>query len=220
MNFNLSIPFYSNTADDTHCWQASLKMVLKYFQKDKEYSWEELDLLTSKKEGLWTWPTAGMLWLANNGFDIKVIESFDYMRFSAEGKDYIYKEFQKEWDQAFQANGYVLLGWAEVGFIYFFTNAPVHNLTDLKGVKMWMWEGDPIAEGSFKTIGIHPVPLSITDVMTSLQTGLIDGVYSSPLAILALQWFTKTKYMYDYHLADAAGSVLISKKTFDQMPKD
>ena len=134
--------------------------------------------------------------------------------------DHVYQTFDREWRGAFEKNGYVFLGWAEVGFIYFFSNSPVKVSEDLKGIKMWMWEGDPIAEASFKAMGVNPIPLSITDVMTSLQTGLIDGVYSSPLAILALQWFTKTKFMSDFHLANASGAVLISKKFFEALPKD
>lgn len=132
--------------------------------------------------------------------------------------DHIYQTFDKEWNAAFEKSGYILLGWAEVGFVYFFVNEPIQTLADLKKVKMWMWEGDPIAEAAFKTLGVNPIPLSITDVMTSLQTGLINGVYSSPLAILALQWFTRTKYMYDFQLANAAGAVLISKPFFDKIP--
>lgn len=134
--------------------------------------------------------------------------------------DFITDKFQKEWENAFEKNGYVLLGWAEVGFAYFFTTMPVQNLSDFRKTKMWMWEGDPIAEAAFKALNIDPIPLSITDVMTSLQTGLINGVYSSPLAILALQWFTRTKYMHGEALADASGAVLISKKFFDSLPQD
>lgn len=56
---NKNIPFYSNTSDDTHCLQACLKMLLKYFYPNEEYSWEELDKLTGKKEGMWTWTMDG-----------------------------------------------------------------------------------------------------------------------------------------------------------------
>ena len=41
------------------------------------------------------------------------------------------------------AKGYVLLGWAEVGPIYVFTNSPVQQAADMSKVKMWLWEGDP-----------------------------------------------------------------------------
>ena len=43
-----------------------------------------------------------------------------------------------------------------------------------------MWEGDPLVEETYKALGVKPVPLSITDVLMSLQTGLLDTVYSSP----------------------------------------
>jgi TRAP-type C4-dicarboxylate transport system substrate-binding protein len=134
--------------------------------------------------------------------------------------DYIYQMFDKELKLAFEENGYVNLGWAEVGFVYVFTNSPVKQVEDLKGIKMWMWEGDPIAEATFKALNINPIPLSITDVLTSLQTKLIDGVYTPPLAAIALQWFTRVKYMMNAPLTDASGAVVISKKKFDELPPD
>jgi len=134
--------------------------------------------------------------------------------------DNIYKIFDEEFNQAFEENGFVNLGWAEVGFVYIFTNTPIKTTDDMKGVKMWMWEGDPIAEKAFSALGIHPIPLSITDVLTSLQTRLIDGVYTSPLAAIVLQWFSRVKFMLDVPLADASGAVILSKKKFDELPPD
>ncbi len=134
--------------------------------------------------------------------------------------DAVVAKFDPEFQKAFQDGGYVLLGWAEVGFVYVFTKTPIKNVHDLKGVKMWMWEGDPIPEAAFKVLGVSPIPLSLVDVLTSLQTGLIDGVYTSPLAAIALQWFTRVKYMLEIPLADSHGAVLISKKEFDKLPKD
>ncbi len=134
--------------------------------------------------------------------------------------DYVRDAFDQEFAKAFDDGGYVNLGWAEVGFVYVFTKVPVKNAQDLKGVKMWMWEGDPIAEAAFKALNVSPIPLSLADVLTSLQTGLIDGMYTSPLAAISLQWFTRVKYMMDLPLADSQGAVLITKKEFDTLPKD
>jgi TRAP-type C4-dicarboxylate transport system substrate-binding protein len=83
-----------------------------------------------------------------------------------------------------------------------------------------MWEGDPIAEAAMTSLHIDPIPLSITDVLTSLQTKLVDGVYAPPMAVIALQWFSRVKYMLDAPLADACGAVVISKKKFDELPAD
>ena len=134
--------------------------------------------------------------------------------------DTVFKLFDKEFSRAFEENGFVNLGWAEVGFVYVFTNTPVRQPSDMKSVKMWMWEGDPIAESAFKALGVAPIPLTFTDVLTSLQTGLIDGIYTSPYAAIAFQWFTRVKYMLNIPLADASGAVVIARKKFDELPPD
>jgi TRAP-type transport system periplasmic protein len=134
--------------------------------------------------------------------------------------DYIYNKYNQEMFDAFWQNDFVLLGWAEVGFVYVFTNIPINAPGDMKSTKMWVWQGDPVAESAFKAIGISPIPLAFTDVFTSLQTGLINGYYTVPLAGISLQWFTKAKYILDVPLANSAGSVLISKKYWDTMPED
>lgn len=89
MNIDYDVPFYSNTSDDTHCFQAALKMVLKYFQPDKEFSWEDLERISAKKKDLWTWPLVGMVWMKNYGFDVVDVEVFDYQRFIKEKENYV-----------------------------------------------------------------------------------------------------------------------------------
>lgn len=139
---------------------------------------------------------------------------------NTEEVDFILNTFEKEFFSAFRQKGYVLLGWAEVGFVYFFSSEKASDFKDFKRMKMWAWEGDPIAEALFKSLDISPVSLSIADVMTSLQTGLINGVYSSPMAALALQWTSRTKYLLNFKLANASGAVLVSGKLFDSLTQD
>jgi len=92
---HLNVPFYPNTADDTHCFQATLRMVMKYYWPEKEFTWEELDEATAKIEGMATWPFAGNIWLAENGMEVRVIQLFDNQRFVDDGVEYI-KEFAGE----------------------------------------------------------------------------------------------------------------------------
>ena len=134
--------------------------------------------------------------------------------------DHVYSQLDAELSKALLDNGFVNLGWAEVGFCYVYTNSPVRSPADMKGVKMWMWEGDPIAEATFKAFDIQPIPLSVIDVLTSLQTGLINGAYTSPLACIVLQWNTRVKYMMNIPLADASGAVVVSKVMYDKLPTD
>ncbi|MCC7344990.1 MAG: TRAP transporter substrate-binding protein DctP, partial [Deltaproteobacteria bacterium] len=134
--------------------------------------------------------------------------------------DYVKGKLQPEFDKQFDANGFVLLGWAEAGFVNIFSNKPIANKEDMKGVKMWAWEGDPLVKAMYETLGIVPIPLALPDVLTSLQTNLIDGVYGPPLGVIALQWFTKVKYMTEANLANSTGGLLISKAQFAKLPPD
>ncbi|MGD9489211.1 MAG: TRAP transporter substrate-binding protein DctP [Calditrichaceae bacterium] len=148
--------------------------------------------------------------------EVRILDSPFLFR-NHEEVDYVSEKFFNRFAKGFEEKGYILLGWAEVGFVYIYTNKPVYGTGDLKGVKMWMWEGDPLAEATFKAFDVNAIPLSVTDVMTSLQTGLIDGVYISPLACVGFQWFTKVKYVLDVPLANSNGAVLISKKIFEKL---
>ncbi|MEA2080721.1 MAG: TRAP transporter substrate-binding protein DctP, partial [Pseudomonadota bacterium] len=68
--------------------------------------------------------------------------------------------------------------------------------------------------------GISPIPLSIVDVYTSLSTGLIDTVYAPPLGAIALQWFTKTKYVSSISLTNGMGGLIVSRRFFDRLPDE
>jgi len=134
--------------------------------------------------------------------------------------DHVRNKFRERFAKRFAEKGFVFLGWTEVGFVHFFSNVNVKTLDDLRALKMWMWEGDPLANVLFKSIHLSPIPLAITDVITSLQTGLIDSLYVSPLGLIALQWFEKVKYMLDVPMADATGAILITKKQFNRVPPE
>jgi hypothetical protein len=92
----MDIPFYSNTEDNTHCWQACLKMVLKVAFPEKDFTWEELEQYTGKSPGMATWPMASLVWMQRLGFDVKSIENFDYSKFLERGADYLQELWGKE----------------------------------------------------------------------------------------------------------------------------
>ncbi len=143
--------------------------------------------------------------------DVRVLE-LPFM-FESHGEiDYVRTQLDSLFAGFFEAKDFLFLGWADVGFIYMFSNSPVRTPADLQRAKMWIWSGDPLAELFFKAFDISPIPLSAPDVLTSLQTGIINAVYSSPLASVALQWFTRVKYMTDVPITHGIGAVLVAKR--------
>lgn len=134
--------------------------------------------------------------------------------------DQVYANLRTYFNDKFLQKGFVLLGWAEVGFVKIFSNKPITKKADLAGLKMWMWEGDPLAQAMYEALKVVPVPLAITDVLTSLQTGLIDGCYAPELAAIAFQWHTKVKNMTDVNLVDGTGGIVVAKAEWGKLSTD
>ena len=134
--------------------------------------------------------------------------------------DHVRAQLMPEIRAGFRQNGFELLGWMEVGFIQLFSRAPIYSIADMKKRRIWLWQGDPLGTAFFEASGLAPVPLPITEVFTSLSTGLIDTTIAPPLGAIALQWFTKTPYMTNIPVMDGIGGLIVSRKFFDGLPKD
>src|SRR5690606_4966556 len=67
---------------------------------------------------------------------------------------------------------------------------------------------------SMEELGLSPVVLPVTDVLTGLQTGLLDIVAASPVAALVLQWHTKVSYMTDVPVSYSMGLFALDKRAF------
>ncbi len=113
--------------------------------------------------------------------------------------------------------GFVSFGFAATGFAVLMSNEPVKGLADLKGKRVWVPEGDTISYASMEALSLSPVTLPMTDVLTGLQTGLIDIVVVSPIGALVLQWHTKVSYVTDLPLVYTMGFMAVSKRAFDKL---
>lgn len=116
------------------------------------------------------------------------------------------------------ANGYVVLGWTEVGFSLLFSNREIRTLDDLRRAKVWALTNEPMLAELFKQAGVSAIPVPVADVLTALQTGLLDTVYSPPLAAVAMQWTGRVKYLNTLPLAYSFGGLFISKASWERIP--
>ncbi|MEA3412339.1 MAG: TRAP transporter substrate-binding protein DctP [Pseudomonadota bacterium] len=134
--------------------------------------------------------------------------------------DEVRAKYMPDFETGFRKRGYELLGWSEVGYIHFFSREPIRSLDDLGKRRIWLWQGDPLSKAWFDAADLSPISLSITDVYTSLSTGMIDTVYATPLVAMALQWYTKTGYMTNVPMANGIGALVVSRRFFDRLPPD
>ncbi len=94
--------------------------------------------------------------------------------------DYVTATMEEKFARAFEEQGFVLLAFAEAGFVHLFSKKAIRHREDLNRVKIWTWQGDPLALAMFRAYQVAPVPLALPEVLPSLQTGLIDAFYAPP----------------------------------------
>ena len=133
--------------------------------------------------------------------------------------DYVLKKMGPYFKKGLEDNGYILLGWSEAGFTYLMSTVYVSSVDDLKKAKVWIWQESPMAKAIFREAGVAAIPLSLPDVLVGLQTGLVDVVYSPPTVAIALQWFTKVKYLVDVPLSYIGGGIVVRKDIFKKLPQ-
>jgi TRAP-type C4-dicarboxylate transport system substrate-binding protein len=138
----------------------------------------------------------------------------------ADEVEFLRAKLDGELHRMFEERGYVLLAWGDIGSVYIFTGAPLTSRADLPKLKMWAWVDDPVVRAVFEEIGLTGVPLSVPDVLPSLESGLINGCYGSPLSVVALRWQSRLKYMFATPLTYGMGAAVVTKRAFDRLPPE
>lgn len=136
---------------------------------------------------------------------------------SYEEVDHVLGQTLEFYRSAYEKQGLVLLGWLDIGFIHILSQQPIRTANDARGLKVWRLEGEPITRVLFSRAGMTSVPLSIPDVLMGLQTNLVEVVYASPSAAIALQWFTWVKYLTTLPINYTPGVLLIDKQVFNSL---
>ena len=138
--------------------------------------------------------------------------------FNSQGEvDAVRKAVDPMLQSCFQQGGMRLLGIAGGGFAYLMSTRPLRTRDDLRSAKVWVPANDRIGELTFKNGGITPIPLPLSDVFTSLQTGLVDTVANSPSGAVVLQWHGKLKYMIDLPVTYIPAFILVDERAFAKL---
>jgi len=130
---------------------------------------------------------------------------------------YVREHLEAELRQRLEDAGYVNFGFAAAGFAYMMSNRPLRTLTDLDGQKIWIPEGDPVGFAALQTLGVAPVVMPVTDVMTGLQTDLLDSVTVPPVGAVVFQWHTRLKYITDAPVVYVYAALLIDGRAFGRL---
>jgi TRAP-type C4-dicarboxylate transport system substrate-binding protein len=133
---------------------------------------------------------------------------------------YVRAFVEPELRQKLEDAGYVNFGLAGAGFAYMMSNTPTRTLEDLKGQKVWTPEGDAVSYAALRALGVAPVTMPITDVMTGLQTDLLESVTVPPVGAVVFQWHTRLSFITELPVAYVYAAMLIDKRAFSKISPD
>lgn len=113
--------------------------------------------------------------------------------------------------------GFESFGFVTLGFAHAMSNKRASSIDQAQDLKVWVPKGDIAAAQYLESFGISPIPLTIVDVLTGLQTGLIDTVVAPPVSVIALQWHTQIDYLLDIPFMYIFSIVAVDKARFDSL---
>jgi TRAP-type C4-dicarboxylate transport system substrate-binding protein len=190
------------------------RITLKYYEGGQQG--DERDFVRKIGAGQLDGAAITSVGLAMIDESIRVLE-LPMMFVSAEELDYVADKMWPYFQKKFEKKGFKLNDRGDVGWIYFMSKSKVASLADLKGQKLWMWGDDQLVGAMFKKLGLNGVPLGVPEVDSGLTSGKITACYGSPVASVALQWYSKVKYMTSMPMSFAIGATVVSMKSLDKI---
>ena len=194
--------------------KTSGRVTMKYFEGGQQG--DERDFVRKIKLGQLDGAAVTAIGLAMIDESIRVLE-LPMMFDSPEEVDYVADKMWPYFQKKFEKKGFRLNDRGEVGWIYFLSKNKVESLNDLKGQKLWMWGDDQLVGAMFKKLGLNGVPLGVPEVDAGLTSGKINAAYGSPVAAVALQWYSKVKYMTSMPMSFAIGATVVSIDSLKKM---
>lgn len=134
--------------------------------------------------------------------------------------DRVRDKMAAEFEGMFGKEGMRLVGWGDAGKTRLFSVQPIKRPSEIKAMRPWVWKDDPIFVEFYQVIGASAVRLGVPEVYPALQTRMVDVISSSALTAVALQWYTRVKYMTAHNSAIIAGGTVMRQDKYDELPPE
>ena len=130
---------------------------------------------------------------------------------------YVLERLEPVLKERLASKGYVFLHWGHGGWVHLFSSEPVMTVERLRQQKLFVWAGSDRMVRWWKDNDFRPVPLALTDVVTALQTGMIEAMPSTPLVTLSFQWYRTTPNMLAMGFGPFLGATVVTKAGWNRL---
>jgi TRAP-type C4-dicarboxylate transport system substrate-binding protein len=133
--------------------------------------------------------------------------------------DLVLGEIKADLEEKINAKCFFTLSWARVGWVKIFSKAPVFVPSDLKKQKLATNGEYEKLNQAFKAMGFQMIPVALDDILVSLNSPMVDAVYSSPIAVGGTQIFGLARNMASINIAPFMGAIIINRTTWRSIPE-
>ena len=193
------------------------RVKLKYFEGGQQG--DERDFVRKIKLGQLDGAAITAVGLAMIDESIRVLE-LPMLFASLDELDYVADKMWPYFQKKFEQKGFILRDRGDVGWVYFLSKSKVESISDLKGQKLWMWGDDQLVGAMFKRMSLNGVPLGVPEVDSALTSGRITACYGSPVSSVALQWYSKVKFMTSMPMSFAIGATVVSTDSVKKLSEE
>lgn len=144
--------------------------------------------------------------------------SVPFLISSEEELSYVMERITPELNAKFERDRFHVLAWSRAGWVHFFSKEPVTYPEDLKELRIAADPNDQELRQAFRIMGYRPIPMPQPELLTSLNSGLVDAFYTSPLVAAGFQWFGVAPHMLDLKVAPFLGAILITDSAWRRIP--
>lgn len=132
--------------------------------------------------------------------------------------DLVLNALKPDLEQKMNDKGYYTLAWSRVGWVKVFSKAPVFVPADLKRQKLGTNGDQAELNQAFKTMGFQMIPVARNDILIALNSGMVDAVYESPIAVGSFQIFGLAKNMASINIAPFMGGIIVNQRAWRSIP--
>lgn len=139
---------------------------------------------------------------------------------TTEEMEYVMAKMEPTLNRMLEEQGFKMVAWFLAGWAHLFSKAPAVTPGEVKRLKLQVDYSAPAITQAFKELGFRVVPISSTEVLTALQSGMIEAFLLTPLTAAAMQWFGLAKNMMEMPMAPMISGIIISERVWDRIPDD
>ena len=132
--------------------------------------------------------------------------------------DFVREKIRGRLEEKLLAKGFVVLFWADSGWVNFFSVQEARTPGQFKRMKLFAWAGDNKQVEIMKSLGYQPVALETDNVHSGFATGMIQAAPLPPAFALGVQVPTVAGHVLEVNWVPIVGAAIIRKDAWDRIP--